>query len=798
MVKISNYESLKTAAYNFLFHAEEHIVTVYSDSKGIPTIAVGVALAVKGISGKFELIKDFKDLFDNMGAGFDGTPLENIKADVEKTIKYLNGEGGANMFKSPSELKNSQTLQEEIAKYGSIDQNTFKNVTWENYLFNKHLTELENSLGFDNLNALSVREQTALYSLNYNARTLIGNGMKSAINLYVNGENEDQKFIGKMEAWREILYLSNSGNDKGLQNRRFYEANEFLGVENNTKPEIGVTEVKSIFPVETLHESLLFFSFINSPRTQTYSAGTYTQPMYWHMYRKFYDIPGYKHIDYHFAQDHCRAAFEKIFAEQGIIDMRKVDHIPDNQYAPEYKLENLFRSFMLYTDLKISKDGTTEFFTPNFKSQNEMFFSLREYAENRSLTLNLKEGDDYADTTSYAAGNTLFVNMGAGYDTYVGGEADDWVNGGLGVENAFTRNHIDLGGGENLYWGSAGIDTVGTKGNAFNTNRVYLGSGNDTFYGGNANDIVDSGSGATPDEATKALLNIDLVEWRDTTDYVGNLNKVFLGGGSDTFIGGQGNDIVFGGASDPNSVIYDTHGKAKDWVNEDNGGAINTISLGAGNDEYYSSGGTNIVSSVGANSGDDKYIYFKNGNNTYTCDKGLDTVKCEGGVNHITNASGGDVIYFNGGINTLEGDAQVHLNGGNNTLIFNNSGAIYGVNENDTISFKDLGLASFVCFRNGKDVEVSINQHERNLRFVDVLDKDGNLKIKLPKINGYDLPTPVGGRSVGLEQADLLIQSMSTFGASYAGVTDLSSSLSENNHENCNISCGNDIIKKIL
>ena len=51
------------------------------------------------------------------------------------------------------------------------------------------------------------------------------------------------------------------------------------------------------------------------------------------------------------------------------------------------------------------------------------------------------------------------------------------------------KNVINLGGGENKYYGGNGQDIVTAEGN----NKIYLGMGSDEFHGGDGNDYVDGG-----------------------------------------------------------------------------------------------------------------------------------------------------------------------------------------------------------------------------------------------------------------------------------------------------------------
>lgn len=81
--------------------------------------------------------------------------------------------------------------------------------------------------------------------------------------MYVNGETPEKKFIGRLNCWYEILYDSNkegSGIRVGLENRRFMEANAFLGVIEDKK-EAEYTQSK--LQVANLSETTVVIAFMN-------------------------------------------------------------------------------------------------------------------------------------------------------------------------------------------------------------------------------------------------------------------------------------------------------------------------------------------------------------------------------------------------------------------------------------------------------------------------------------------------------------------------------------------------------
>lgn len=138
-----------------------------------------------------------------------------------------------------------------------MSEERFKSVIWNGdiNLHGYYLNSVIDNVGKNVWNKLSLSEQTALFSLNYNSSELIGKNLKSALSFYVNGSSDENKMLGKLSAWYEILYASNGGGDrKGVQNRRFMEADAFLGDIHN-KIEEGKGENNSIIRVNNFAEA---------------------------------------------------------------------------------------------------------------------------------------------------------------------------------------------------------------------------------------------------------------------------------------------------------------------------------------------------------------------------------------------------------------------------------------------------------------------------------------------------------------------------------------------------------------
>ncbi len=247
--------------------------------------------------------------------------------------------------------------------------------------------------------------------------------------------------------------------------------------------------------------------------------------------------------------------------------------------------------------------------------------------------------DDHV--VSLSGNNTVL--LGAGSDTYTGGDGNDLVYAGSGdyhaarsaaVKAGFLttdnitsasmldmradKNVINLGGGENKYYGGNGQDIVTAEGN----NKIYLGMGSDEFHGGNGNDYVDGGRG-------------DDLETDKNLIYLGNGKNEYYGSkGKDTVYGGNGQDIIYGGEGDD----YIKGGAGKDQISP--GGGNDIVYLGIDDDkDILMVGNKDSVVTV--------YEY-----------SGSDTVNCTGGIVN-SQISGSDLILYgyNGNKVILKGAA---------------------------------------------------------------------------------------------------------------------------------------------
>ena len=466
--------------------------------------------------------------------------------------------------------------------------------------------------------------------------------------------NSTVKFYAQMGMWYEIAYRSNG--DKIHLNRRFAEANEFLG-HPESEP-LTPSTAKTVLYVSSVNEANMAISFMNANKDTMYNA--------------IKNATGYPS-----SEKDIYKYIQKSFSEAVSV------FLSNQNYKGNASIDTLFTEWNLYTDLQINTStGTTSYGNITGSDKRDLIFIT---GEQDGTTVHADAGNDFVSGSSkkdiiysgsgddviytYGGNDEVYttdgkkedyneVYLGAGSDTFHGGDGDDFVDGGsgridlshvssnIGAEDATTDvNNIDLGGGQNRYIGGKGTDKV--QGSGYNT--VYLGAGSDEYIGGDGVDIVDGGS-ATSSYGADGLL--------DT-------NKIHLGGGDDRYTGGIGKDIVYGGNGD-------------DFIN--GGDGENELYGGVGEDHLY--GGQHQDKLYGGTGRD--YFYPEKGTNRIDCgtDNNTDVVMINndaGGIDTIYNVSARDIISCSGGFN-LESMEQV----GSDVIIYGN--------RNNKIVIKDVKL----------------------------------------------------------------------------------------------------------
>lgn len=649
------YNPSKEKVSNFIEQCEGNTDNgIYHDpaQNGYPTHGLGINFQGKSkefIQAYIEKL-DFNQadmvdhyIFDGTGWVVDTAAGKRFLVDE---IMWLSE--SANVQKRPFDMENGIPVNSPIRLISNKDMNSiaFGEVVYDAYLNGKYGVEgVISSVGADVWEKLEVNERLALFSLHYNNNKLVGNRLKAALSTYTDSQMSDEtREVAKLSAWFEILYGSNGGDDnsikKGIQNRRFMEANAFLGTVQN-KVEEGTDPIgnNSFFPVGTYEEASVAVAFMNS-------LGEYMMS-----YLNDIDCFAYRKED--IVRNHFKQAITQFLQSQ-------------NLEPTKYNLDTLFVSWNIKTDMFVSvEEGnrgnlypTGDILYKNVEGSNlndlivitgkhngievranegndEIYggkYNDIIYSGKGDDFINAGDGNDEVYTTDGSVEDYNKVYLGAGSDIFVGGDGNDEVDGGNYEDTANDINNVDLGGGQNRYIGSVGKDIV--SGSGYNT--VYLGAGSDEYYGGDGVDIVDGGTSA---------------------DSIIDKNVVYLFGGDDQYKGGDGQDIVYGGSGN------------------------NTISLGRGSDEYY---GGDDVDTVEENTysaeTDINKIYLRGGNDSFSGGSGRDIVYGGTGDDYLGGGDGKDELYGEDGIDIIRGGAGSDiLDGGDG------DDKIYGDGDSDIL-----------------------------------------------------------------------------------------------------------------
>ena len=373
-----------------------------------------------------------------------------------------------------------------MATSPQTNEQAFDEVVYDAYLNGKYgITGVISNVGSEIWNKLDKNERLALYSLNYNASTLIGSNLKLALASYVNGSSDENKMLGKLRAWYEILYASNGGGDrKGVQNRRFMEANAFLGVIHDKIPEgddpqKGEGHNNSIIHVNNFAEANVTIAFMNKFSEQMISY--------------MGNISEYKKRNYEIVQNNFSDAISTFLLNQN--------------YTQSYDIDTLFTEWNLYTDLQINTStGTTSYGDVTGSDKRDLIFIT---GEQDGTTVHADAGDDFVNGGNYNdtiyggdGENNLYGNGG---DDYIyGGKDKDIIEGGEGNDHIFGSdglNELNGGNGDDYIYGGKDKDIInGNDGNDHivggdGNDELYGDAGSDHIYGGNDDDEIYGGTG---------------------------------------------------------------------------------------------------------------------------------------------------------------------------------------------------------------------------------------------------------------------------------------------------------------
>ena len=618
-----DYISIKISEnYNLYKYGTNNAIHKSGDDYQKPTIGYGYDIKQQGFN--------VEDLNSKVGA----TIITQEQMDLLKS--YCNA-----LVKGKDESDDDYNNRVKLIKenYNTLISSITITQSQANTLLNNTVSSYETALN-NILNEYSATllpyQKSALISVFYNTCGGTVDSIKSKHSTLVaslahlkTSNTDEKKFIGSLGIWYEILYRtnpnSNEKNQYGIQNRRFLEANEFWGITLSQTP--SSTNAQSIIPINSYEEANIAIAFMNQNKDA--------------LKNKLDSITNYKNNSYKYIRNNFREAITTFMNVQN--------------YTGSYDINTLFTEWNLYTDLQINTStGTTSYGKITGSDKKDLIFITGDSA---GIEVKAGAGDDFVSGSSqkdivnsgtgndviytYAGNDEVYttesktgdynqVYLGAGSDTFRGGDGDDYVDGGsghinwshvcsdIGAEDATTDiNDVDLGGGQNRYIGGKGIDIV--QGNGYNT--VFLGAGSDKYIGGDGVDIVDGGSAGTS----------------YSMDSISDTNTIHLGGGNDQYYGGIGKDIVNSGSG--SNIIHTGAGRDEVNTTAANEGDLNKVYLGAGGDTFEGGKGRDIVDGGVADSGeyDINEVRLGGGNDEYYGGANADFLYGDGGNDIIAN-----------------------------------------------------------------------------------------------------------------------------------------------------------------
>ncbi|WP_460451280.1 beta strand repeat-containing protein [Alsobacter sp. SYSU BS001988] len=285
-----------------------------------------------------------------------------------------------------------------------------------------------------------------------------------------------------------------------------------------------------------------------------------------------------------------------------------------------------------------------------------------------AVTLSGGGGDDYLDmlnclgtadggagfdTLRWSTSVAMTINLARAEATLSNGQklTISGVEGVIGSSLADVivgdglANRIDLGSGDDVGSGGAGLDTLlGGNGNdtldgGAGADSMAGGAGNDVYYVDDVGDVVTELANQGVDEVRTAIASYVLTENVERLVYVGSddwsstgnasANYISGGRGDDTLNGGLGNDTLLGG-------------EGLDWLDFNGAATGVTVDLSKQGAAQNTGVGTDLLTGF-------ENVAGGSGNDKLTGDAGDNAFKGRGGSNVIDGgAGGGDTLVLSG------------------------------------------------------------------------------------------------------------------------------------------------------
>ncbi|MFD0978426.1 M10 family metallopeptidase C-terminal domain-containing protein [Tropicimonas aquimaris] len=311
------------------------------------------------------------------------------------------------------------------------------------------------------------------------------------------------------------------------------------------------------------------------------------------------------------------------------------------------------------------------------------------------------DGIDLLDTTEF--GGAYTIDLATGLTSFASESflEFEWLRTGAGADTLVGD------ASDNAIWGNDGNDWIrGAEGN----DSLYGGAGNDTLEGGDGDDTLAGHQGA------------------DVLVGGSGINRVFGGGGGDRihsggaglYKGGNGDDIIHAGPTDPSAGETLLGGAGIDRLNTESHDGDYTINLETGatsfanerfsgfEDLFSGPGNDMLTGTAGANR-----IWGNAGNDTIEGGAGDDALDGGAGNDNLFGGDGADILLGGAGADWLEGgegadtieggDGNDRIWGGvydtvrggrgDDRILSGGAGAFYG-DAGDDILYADAGTGA--------------------------------------------------------------------------------------------------------
>ncbi|MFP5596812.1 calcium-binding protein [Kluyvera sp. 142486] len=487
-----------------------------SDVNGNPTIGVGFDLYAGGDTVRRTVLKEMGLVWTQQNQN--SVPLttsQNFENDYISRLSELMSTRITSVARYNSILQErrdntNQNYANDIPVAGRRTQFKFYSEDeskkafsslWES-VYSGRLREIIN---IDDKKFANSKEQLVLASCVWGNSGLVGPLLREAINTG-----------NRAAAWYEIRYNSNAPKQTvrpGIAKRRFMES-QIFGLYDDPK-KVTMAEAENIFrTLQKNREKILSYE------TEFGHAPDITTPTQNKIAAANNDYKDILYLAQNVSGEEVSELTEILIpARNEFIESLKKLGCPD--------VDKWFKgSELIPTNIYFASDNTNQVINSS-KYQKEKFVSG---------VADLMMGGGGNDSISSSAGNDVLMGE-SGNDRLSAGDGADVLYGGMGSDTLYG------GKGEDILYARGGFPLDNLMLDNKNTDTLYGGAGNDILYGDDGNDYLNGGDLNSP--------------------FDGSADKLYGGGGFNTFVVDSSDTIYLTGKDDINGAVFLSDSKNK-------------------------------------------------------------------------------------------------------------------------------------------------------------------------------------------------------------------------------------------